>query len=291
MKKIAYLLVLFLFASCHQANMESQKSYIPDDALEIEEQTNATYANDFEVEVEPPRTAEPPTPPQPDDAKIIRSATLNIEVENYKDTRNQLDNLFQSTNAFVVNEVENDLSHQARNVIKIRVQPNNFFTLVKNIETLAFDVKYKEVKAKDVGEEFVDLETRLATKRAVVKRYREILKSAKNINEILEVEEHIRAVVEEIESDQGRLKYLTNQVNQSTIQLTMFETKPTPVFAKAGFFGRLGDAFTSGWTGLQEVILLLVHFWAFIVVGGIIGFIFFRKRRTANDFKQTEFPS
>ena len=276
MKKITYFLILFLFASC-QHQQTSDYKQIADDAIEMEEQSNISLSGNWNSE--PPRTAEPSASPQIEDAKIIRSATLNIEVENYKDTRIQLENLLQSNNAFVVNELENDLNHHARNIIKIRVQPNHFFSLVKNIESLAFDVKYKEVKAKDVGEEFVDLETRLATKRAVVKRYREILKVAQTIDEILEVEERIRVVVEEIESAQGRLKYLTNQVNQSTIDLTMFESKPTPVFAKAGFFGRLGDAFQAGWTGLQEVILFVVHFWAFIVVISMIGFIFFRKRK------------
>ena len=278
MKKIAYFFALILFVSCQQASKQNQQPYISDDAMNVEKQM-VSYGDIGEVEMEPPRTGEPPAPPETSDPKIIRSATLNIEVENYKSTRAQLDQLLQSANASLVNEVENDLSHQARNVIKIKVQPENFFSLIKNIETLAFDVKYKEVTAQDVGEEFVDLETRLTTKRAVVKRYREILKSAKNIEEILNVEERIRVVVEEIESAQGRLKYLTSRVNQSTIQLTMFESKPTPVFAKAGFFGRLGDAFTSGWTGLQEVVLLIVHFWAFIVVAGMIGFVFFRKRR------------
>ena len=275
MKKIFFFLALIIFISCQSASTKNQEVYIPDDALEMVEEANFSFTGSDDIEVEPPRTAEPPAP---NDPKIIRSATLNIEVENYKSTRTQLDQLLHTANASIVNEVENDLSHQAQNILQIKVQPKHFFSLIKNLETLAFDVKYKEVRAQDVGEEFVDLATRLTTKRAVVKRYREILKSAKNIEEILNVEERIRVVVEEIEAAQGRLKYLTHRVNQSTIQLTIFESKPTPVFAKAGFFGRLGDAFTSGWMGLQEVVLLIVHFWAFIAVAGFMVFLFFRKR-------------
>lgn len=276
MKNLVLLFTLLFFISCgNEMSYGSLDEQMSSDATTSANE-NVQYELNDDIEMEPPRTGEPPPP---NDPKIIRNATLNIEVEDYKTSRAALESVLQSANANVMSEVENDLNYQAQNVLQIRVNPNNFFPLIKEIENLAFDVKYKEVTAQDVGEEFYDLETRLTTKRAVVKRYREILKQAKNIKEILDVEERIRQVVEEIESAQGRLKYLTSRVNQSSIQLTMFEAKPTPAFAKAGFFGRLGQAFISGWSGVQEVVLLLVHFWAFFAIAGLIGLLFFRRRK------------
>ncbi len=86
-------------------------------------------------------------------------------------------------------------------------------------------ILFKEIDARDVTDQFIDLETRLASKRNYLKRYNDLLAKAKTVKDILEIEEKIRGIEEEIESTTGRLKYLGDLVNYSTLDLVISEPK------------------------------------------------------------------
>ena len=73
-------------------------------------------------------------------------------------------------------------------------------------------IDYENITTKDVTEEYIDLESRLNTKLEVKQRYESILrKQAKTVKDILATEEKLQIIQEEIESVQGRLKYLIVQ--------------------------------------------------------------------------------
>jgi len=71
----------------------------------------------------------------------------------------------------------------------------------------------------------VDGEIRLNSKRLFRNRYNELLTKAGKVVDILAIEENIRVLQEEIESTEGRLKFLDDQVLYSTIDLTLLTEK------------------------------------------------------------------
>ena len=107
----------------------------------------------------------------------------------------------------------------------IRVPAAQFDRLVERLEKGSGEVLFKDISARDVTEEFVDLEIRLANKRKFADRYAELLKKAVSVKEILEIEENIRKIEEEIESTEGRLRYLSDQVAFSKLTLTLTQEK------------------------------------------------------------------
>ncbi len=62
----------------------------------------------------------------------------------------------------------------------------------------------------DASDEYIDIQSRIASKRAYLKRYRELLSKAATIKNILEIEEIIRTLQEELESQEQRLANLNN---------------------------------------------------------------------------------
>ena len=129
--------------------------------------------------------------------------------------------------------------------------------------------------ARDVTEEFVDIEARLRTKKEVEKRYLEILSKAATIKDILLVEEQLRVIREEIEAREGRLKYLQNQVSYSTINLEMYQKLTFEPGFK--FFSKIWKALKGGWKGLLNVLVGLVYIWPLLIIG--VGvFIWIRRR-------------
>jgi hypothetical protein len=131
----------------------------------------------------------------------------------------------------------------------------------------------------------VDLEIRLSNKKAYLEQYRTLLKSAKSIEDILKVQEQIRALEEEIESVTGRLRYLSNQVELSTLDLMITQSKDY-VFRKdrsINFIERLKESLSTGWYGFVSLIITLVGIWPFwIIIPLLIWFWNRRQKKRKN---------
>ena len=127
----------------------------------------------------------------------------------------------------------------------------------------------------DVSEEFIDHEARLRTKKEVESRYREILKQAKTVQEILSVETEIGNIRSEIESIEGRLKYLSDQVSMSTLNITYYQKTGTDF----GFASKFVQALKSGWDILLIFIIGIVNLWPFIIIASIFGLLYRRWKK------------
>lgn len=226
-----------------------------------------------------PQGKDVPKPKEPvkkDNKKIIKTANMSIEVEQYTKARTSLEDLIKKHDAYLAKEQETSSSYQRNNHLVIRMAPNKFDAFVEDVVSLALNVDSKNIDATDVTKEFVDMETRLDTKRRMAERYRDILKQAKTIEDILRVEERLRVITEEIESVEGQLKYMRDQVQYSTVNLTFYETLEQGRVAKKGFFRRVARSFGTGWDGLLEFMIGLVTIWPFWF--GVAGFIWLVRR-------------
>ena len=157
----------------------------------------------------------------------------------------------------------------------------------KSLDEESIFVDHKKITSKDVTQEYLDLESRLKTKKTVKKRYEEILRSkASTIDEILSAEEAIRVLQEEIEAKEGRLRYLKNRVGLSQINLHIYQTveqKIEPQEYKASFADKLQKQFLHGWGMILSVILSIVNVWPLAIIG--LVFLFFKRNWILNKLK------
>ncbi|KAA3619196.1 MAG: DUF4349 domain-containing protein, partial [Flavobacterium sp.] len=76
-----------------------------------------------------------------------------------------------------------------------------------------------------------------------------------------------------IESAQGRLKYLTNQVAYSTIQIDLYETveyKEEPTSYKKPFGDKAKDALLFGWKMIESILLFFIHIWPLLLLAIVL---------------------
>lgn len=167
--------------------------------------------------------------------------------------------------------------------ITIRVLSEYFEYLLKEIDTQAVYVNQRKITTDDVGKEFVDLESRLRTKREVEKRYGEILRSqAGTIDELLKAEQKIGALHEEIEATISRMNFLQNQVRYSTINLEFYQAVSPQVAAPGpGFNKKIITAFAAGLAGAKELLIGLAYLWPLLLVI-FISLMIWRKRKIAS---------
>jgi hypothetical protein len=216
--------------------------------------------------------------------KLIKTLNYKFEVENITRTSEAIEAAVKKYPAYISDSkmrLENPL---LENEITIRVQNEFFQDLVKDIDPLAKFVNYRTITTDDVAKEFVDLESRLKTKREVEQRYAEILrKKAGTITELLEAEQKIGELHEEIEATVSRINYLKDQVSYSTINLEFYQTITQKIAeAETNSTGKeFKDALSAGLNGIVSFAIVLAYIWPLIALGIITGtFYWFRKRRS-----------
>ena len=206
------------------------------------------------------------------DKKIIKDGSLSLESKDIVESKLRLDALIKSLNGYY--ESENFTKNDYRNTydLRIRIPSENFEKLLSGIDAGKEEVLNKNISARDVTEEYMDIETRLGTKRDYLKRYRELLSRAVNVNDILEIEEQIRLLQEEIESQEGRLKFLADQVAFSSLSVNLYTNKEFVYkpHEEASFFERMKSSFAAGWRGIITFIVALASVWPLLLIIGTI---------------------
>lgn len=222
--------------------------------------------------------------------KIIKDGRLGMDVRNLSASKTNIDTIVRNLGGYYDNESLSNNDYATAYNLKIRIPSDKFEILIAKIESGEGEVSYKEIDARDVTEEFIDLETRLGNKQKYLTRYQELLRNAKNIKEILDIEEKIRVLEEEIESTTGRLKYLNDQVNYSTLELNISQKKAfkyTPPF-RQNFFEKLKQSLSRGWYGFVDLFFFLLSNWAVLILLAVLIWLWIKYRKRRKSRKQKE---
>lgn len=264
-KTILSLLLFVLFAGCEKYETANFQGGTPNDA-----------ADKF-VSVKAPGKPDPKNSTGGIDRKIIRNGNISFETSDCRKTKSAIDAICKELNAYVSTESQDNLSSRLQYNQTIRVSADKFDLLIQKIEAEASRVEGKNVNTEDVTEEFIDVEARLQTKKDLEARYREILKQAKTVDEIITIERQIAGVRSDIESMEGRLTYLSSQVAYSTLTVSFYETIGTDF----GFGSKVGGAFGTGWDYFLSFLIGLVNVWPFLILMALVIWLAFRwdKRR------------
>jgi hypothetical protein len=231
--------------------------------------------SDRTVETRSPGNAPPATEKlanqSVDKKKIIRDGRLGLKVTDLERTKGGIDSLVNLFGGYYANESLDNSDYESSYQLKIRVPSASLDLLILKIENGNGQVTFKEIDARDVTADFIDLETRLSNKRSYLKRYNDLLKQASSVKDILEMEGKTRIIEEEIESSTGRLNYLSDLVAFSTLDLRITKVKEfrfTPGNSDK-FTERLKQSLSNGWNVWIDFLLLLVKLWPFWVMVGI----------------------
>lgn len=258
------LLCSFLFSACQSGSSNFENGDVEVSAAPQTEEYNVKFQ-------EPPPPPPPPgenevgTPLEP---KLIKTGTLEFETSNLETTYQLVRQVAQSNEAFLSNESSSNQYDRIVQHLTVRVPSRNFDKLIKAVSEGVKRFDTKTIEATDVTEEFVDAEARLKTKKQLEQRYQELLKRANKVSEILEIEEQIGELRAEIEAVEGRLRYLNNRVDYSTLDVQFYQKMPT-LARNDRHFGR---AFLQGWDNFVSLIFGLVANWSTILILVVSGY-------------------
>lgn len=214
--------------------------------------------------------------------QLIKTAELRFQVTDLKKCREGIETSIRKHSAYIE---ETDLKYEnplLEEHFTIRVLSQAFEPLLKELEAQATYVNYRKVKSDDVEKEFVDLESRLKTKREMEQRYAEILRSStKNTEDLLKVEHQIGKLHEEIEAVVSRMNFLKDQVKHSTIKLQVYQVDEQHARVVANIPDlktRTSEALTTGWNGMVVIVLLVLRVWPMWITT-LLAWVLWRNRK------------
>ncbi|HEY4874947.1 MAG TPA: DUF4349 domain-containing protein [Puia sp.] len=214
------------------------------------------------------------------DKKIIKTADLNVEVKNYTSFNDRIHKNIKELGGYVSKEEQNESDYKIENIISIKVPVDQFDNAISELITNNEKIIEKKITSDDVTTEIVDTKSRIEAKKQVRLRYLDLLKQARNMDEILQVQNEINDIQEQLESAAGRIEYLNHSSAFSTINLTFYQilNSSTPNEKEPSYLHQVTEAFKEGLKWVGSLIVALISLWP-LWTGVIIIWIILRKIR------------
>ncbi len=155
-----------------------------------------------------------------DARKIIRNGSLELLVNDVGQSIDKIGFIVTGVGGFVEKSTQtNSGGHSAS--VTVRVPAARLDQAVAQIKGLATSVDRESVEVRDVTREYIDLDARLRNAQAEEAQYLQILKHATTIKDTLDVTEKLSDVRGRIEQMQGEMKFLTAQIDMSTLEISL----------------------------------------------------------------------
>jgi hypothetical protein len=199
------------------------------------------------------------------DRKIIRNANLTMEVDSTSDMQHKVTSIAESHGGFVVTSEakQRENADPAKRTLDIklvvRVPAEQFGSALDTIRGLANTLKEENVTGNDVTEEFIDLEARIRTQKALELQFLDIMKQARKVEDALEVQRQIAEVRTDIEKLEGRKRFLENRSSLSTITVNL-ETPHQTVVSTSSFGRSVRESVSDGVDFGSGLLLFLIRF-------------------------------
>lgn len=208
------------------------------------------------------------------DSKIIKNASLKLEVKDFRKYNNFVHSSVKQYGAYVAQEEQILSDEKSETSITIKVPVAQFENMMNALPSEDGKVMEKKISTDDVTGEVVDTKSRLEAKKQLRLKYLEFLKQSKNMAEVLQVQNEVDNIQQQIESAAGRVSFLNNQTAYSTINLSFYQPAEgyTPPDANPSFLTKLTNAFKTGGSWITELFVGLVSIWPLLLVAFAIYF-------------------
>jgi hypothetical protein len=209
---------------------------------------------------------------------IIYDARIDLLVKSLSAIERAILDLIKDNGGFLAEStIAAQTGTQREATWRVRVPVDRFDSFVSSVTRLG-EVRTNHVGSQDVTEEYFDIDARIRNKQEEEKRLlKHLADSTGKLEDILNVERELARVRGEVEQLQGRLRFLANRAELSTVTITATEWKDyTPPVAMTlqvqvghTFFGSL-NALAAFGRSVLFVLVALVPWIPLIAIGLLV---------------------
>lgn len=204
------------------------------------------------------------------DQKIIKTGYLDITVEAVNEVVAKITALTTGKGGYTQDSSVSEREDGTKfGNITVRVPVAEFENTMVEIKKFAIVVDTESANGQDVTEEYTDLAARLKNAQAQEVIYLEILNKAETVEDILAVQSYLGNIREQIETLQGRIKYLENKTGYSTISVSLSEESTIRIPSKEFRpWSAIKEAAQSLVVLFQGLVITII--WLVILGGGLL---------------------
>lgn len=238
---ISFVLILLLLIGCSS----SPKNEIDTDFNEAPSAPREPMV-DYPVESEDSVVVENKTI---DPTKMIRIGQFTLETRTFdEDIKKLLDDLKQFEGLVESSSISKSGYYDSARVAqyRLRVPSDRFDNFTETLKT-HFTVTYEATQNQSVADSYYDAESRIKVLTTQQNRLLDLMESAETVEEIVYIQDQLMRVEQDLEFNQSTLKKLDNQIDYSTISISMVELLETQVLIEEdNFMSQLSRAFARG---------------------------------------------
>lgn len=178
--------------------------------------------------------------------RIIYTATIDLVVKDSSQTHEAVKTLVAEVKGYVSTFREDSpVPSQRGGKWVVRLPASEFERFTSEVLKLGIATS-QQSDAQDVTEQYIDLTARLANKKRMEERVLKLLEEQTGqIKEVVEVEAQLGRIREEIETLEGKVRYLSDRVAMTTVTISAREN--------ANYFPATPPTFASkAWTTLSQ---------------------------------------
>lgn len=213
MKNIIYSFIIIILISCARANTDNygtiqtkaDNSFEEESVSERKIESFNNYNSKNEIEENNIK-----------ERKLIISVDLSVNSKDIEKSYKSIEEKVKEYKGYF----ENIDSYKYRYFIALRITKDNLYNFLEFIENNQ-NVQNKNINTEDITENYYDIENRIKNREALLDKFRSYLKEAKNIEEILSVEDRINNLTYEIERMKGNFENLTSLIEYSKVNITI----------------------------------------------------------------------
>ena len=225
--------------------------------------------------------------------KIIYAARAEIETLEFDDTVSKVYEMLGANNAFIESSNVSGINHEERQHgirsfrsanFTLRVPWDRLASMTESLDRLG-NVVYIESNARNITAEFIDTESHLIALRAQEESLINMLRAADSVADMIYIQERLSDVRYGIESLTSMLRNWQNQVDYSTLTLSIREvllfTETEIVIEEEEeltYWQQIGDGFLNTAIGVGEFFaeffrVLVISSPVLIVIGATVAII------------------
>lgn len=200
-------------------------------------------------------------------SQIVENGAMLLGVRDYNKALQSVRNRASELGGQVVSEDEYSNDSIVENTIVLLLPPNDFTTFVQEMRDMATPLRQKKLWRDDQTTQYIDLEARLASKKASQESLAALLKTANTAGDIATIQKELDEVTTELESLVRSAQALTEKVTYSTLTITIYQELELPDPVTADFGERFTGGLSSGWINFKEFLIDAANVWPYAVIG------------------------
>lgn len=207
--------------------------------------------------------------------KIIKTGQVTIEVPQVPEAIDRVKDIAASNGGYLSSSnVYTSQNDRKTGYAMIRIPADRFDTVMAALVPLGKVLSSSEQRS-DVTEQYVDLTIQNESYHTQLENYFRLMARADKVEDIIKIQAQIDQITLSINQVEGRLRYLSSQIDLSTITVNLQE--PEPVGGETGFniITAINEGI-AGFFGMVAAIIVIVFSLIPLIILGLIVYAVYR---------------